>query len=143
MTEYGNRLKSARAGAGLTQMQLSAITGIRQSTISTAEREGNGSAETTVYAKALAVNAHWLATGEGIAKPKAPEPWVDEMTKLLAVVDPPERAGILAHFRWYIENFSKNSSPIHPDREEVRANTPDFKYIKSNQPTAPLRRKQN
>lgn len=109
MTEYGNRLKLARADAGLTQMQLSAITGIRQSTISTAEREGNGSAETTVYAKALGVNAHWLATGEGIARPQVPEPWVSELAGMLAEVPPEDRAGMLAHFRWYIKNFGSDS----------------------------------
>lgn len=64
-TEYGKRLKTARKHAKLTQMQLSEKTGIPQSTISTAENLGNGSADTTIYATACGVNAHWLATGEG------------------------------------------------------------------------------
>lgn len=64
-TEYGLRLRAARKHAGLTQGQLSARTGIPQSTISTAERLGNGSSETPVYAKACGVDAHWLATGDG------------------------------------------------------------------------------
>ncbi len=64
-TEYGMRLRRARQHAGLTQAQLQKLTGIAQSTISTAEREGYGSSETPVYAKALRVDAHWLATGEG------------------------------------------------------------------------------
>lgn len=42
-TEYGSRLAKARKHAKLTQMQLSAKTGIAQSTIFTAEREGYGS----------------------------------------------------------------------------------------------------
>lgn len=64
-TEYGLRLRAARQRAGLTQGELSKRTGIPQSTISTAERLGNGSSETPVYAKACGVDAHWLATGEG------------------------------------------------------------------------------
>lgn len=64
-TDYGKRLREARKGAGLTQKQLSAITGIAQSTISTAEREGYGSSDTPIYAKACGVNALWLANGEG------------------------------------------------------------------------------
>jgi SOS-response transcriptional repressor LexA len=69
-TDYGKRLRSARKFAGLTQEGLSKITGIAQSTISTAERLGHGSGETPVYAKACGVDAHWLATGEGLMQVK-------------------------------------------------------------------------
>ena len=68
-TEYGKRLRLARKGAGLTQGALSKKTGIAQSTISTAEREGRGSSETPVYAQACGVNAMWLAKGDGEMKP--------------------------------------------------------------------------
>lgn len=64
-TEYGQRLRAARKHAGLTQEEAGKRTGIAQSTISTAERVGNGSADTPVYAKAYGVDSHWLATGEG------------------------------------------------------------------------------
>jgi transcriptional regulator with XRE-family HTH domain len=64
-TEYGLRLRSARQLAGLTQGQLSKLTGIAQSTISTAERLGKGSTETAVFARVCNVDAHWLATGDG------------------------------------------------------------------------------
>mgnify|MGYP003589768325 CR=1 FL=1 len=64
-TEYGKRLRAARKHANLTQMKLSELTGIPQSSISTAERESKGSADTPVFAKACGVDAHWLATGEG------------------------------------------------------------------------------
>ena len=64
-TEYGKRLKAARHHAGLTQDDLAERTGLPQSTISTAEREGHGSASTPIYAKACGVDALWLATGEG------------------------------------------------------------------------------
>ena len=64
-TDYGSRLRAARKHADLTQVQLSNITGIPQSTISTAERLGHGSTETVIYAKACGVDVHWLATGQG------------------------------------------------------------------------------
>lgn len=64
-TEYGLRLRSARKHAGMTQVQASKASGIPQSTISTAEREGHGSADTPVFAKMYGVDSHWLATGEG------------------------------------------------------------------------------
>ena len=63
-SDYGRRLREARTHARLTQEKLSAKTGIPQTTISTAERNGQGSSDTT-YAKACGVDAHWLATGEG------------------------------------------------------------------------------
>jgi transcriptional regulator with XRE-family HTH domain len=64
-TEYGKRLKQARTNAGLTQEAASKKTGISQSTISTAERLGNGSAENHAYAIAYGVSPIWLATGDG------------------------------------------------------------------------------
>lgn len=64
-TDYGKRLRAARKHAGLTQVELSKRTGIPQSTISTAERLGHGSSETSIYAKACGVDVHWLATGDG------------------------------------------------------------------------------
>lgn len=64
-TEYGSRLKQARQYARLTQVQLAEKTGIAQSTISTAERKGNGSTDTAVYAQTCGVNAVWLETGAG------------------------------------------------------------------------------
>lgn len=67
-TDYGNRLREAREFAGLTQKQAEKKTGIAQSTISTAERLGNGSADTPVYADAYGVAALWLATGNGSMK---------------------------------------------------------------------------
>ena len=69
-TDYGKRLRAARKFADLTQEGLSKLTGIAQSTISTAERLGHGSADTSVYARACGVDAHWLATGEGLMKVK-------------------------------------------------------------------------
>ena len=73
-TEYGNRLRTARKLRGMTQVDLSKVTGIPQSTISTAEREGTKSLETTTYATALKIRPEWLATGEGEMEPTLPQP---------------------------------------------------------------------
>lgn len=73
-TEYGIRLRRARKHAGLTQTALSEKTGIAQSTISTAEREGQGSSDTPVYAQACSVDALWLATGKGEMLPSTESP---------------------------------------------------------------------
>lgn len=67
-TEYGKRLRSARKEAGLTQVKLSELTGVPQITISTAEREAQGSSDTSTYALYCGVSPHWLATGEGDRK---------------------------------------------------------------------------
>ena len=64
-TEFGKQLKDARNFAKMTQKDAEKETGIPQSTISTAEREGESSTETVTYARAYKVDAHWLATGEG------------------------------------------------------------------------------
>lgn len=90
-TEYGLRLRAARKHANLTQTKLSELTGIAQSTISTAEREGNGSSDTPVYAKVCGVDAHWLAAGKGFMLPSqgqsnvAPAPNM-RSTRQIAVV---------------------------------------------------------
>ncbi len=70
-TNYGRRLRAAREHAQLTQNQLSQKTGIGQSTISTAEREGAGSKETPTYATACGVDVFWLANGTGDMVPSA------------------------------------------------------------------------
>jgi transcriptional regulator with XRE-family HTH domain len=64
-TEFGKRLRDARKFAKMTQKDAEKETGIPQSTISTAEREGESSTETVTYARAYKVNPDWLATGEG------------------------------------------------------------------------------
>lgn len=87
-TEYGRRLKQARTEAGLTQKELSSRTGIAQSTISTAEREGHGSADTPIYALACGVTALWLANGDG---PKHPvDGYATGLIGSLAQIDPPK-----------------------------------------------------
>jgi transcriptional regulator with XRE-family HTH domain len=71
-TEYGKRLRLARKFAKLTQEGLRDRTGIPQSTISTAEREGYGSSDTPIYARVCGVDTMWLTTGEGAMIPFAP-----------------------------------------------------------------------
>lgn len=85
-TEYGKRLRAARKHANLTQMKLSELTGIPQSSISTAERESKGSADTPVFAKACGIDAHWLATEEGEMLP-TPLALLGKPVRALAEVD--------------------------------------------------------
>lgn len=63
--EFGKRLKQARKYRKLTQVRLGELMGVPQSTISSAEIFGTASTSTAQYAATLAVNAQWLATGEG------------------------------------------------------------------------------
>lgn len=71
-TEFGTRLRQARKMRGLTQTALSKLVGIPQSTISSAESEGNTSVYTAQLAQGLGISAHWLATGEGDMQAQAP-----------------------------------------------------------------------
>jgi SOS-response transcriptional repressor LexA len=64
-TDFGKRLKAARAHAQLSQEQLAKRIGMAQSTLAAAESTGHGSRKTPQLAAACGVNAHWLATGEG------------------------------------------------------------------------------
>ena len=91
-TDYGKRLKEARASADMTQAQLSKLTGIPQSTISTAERMGHGSSDTAVYAKALGVDPTWLATGEGDIKTQSSWPFKKIAYERFMALDADDRA---------------------------------------------------
>jgi transcriptional regulator with XRE-family HTH domain len=64
-TEFGRRLKTARAHARLTQKQLAALAGISQGTVSELETKGHGSTNLVQIAAACQVDIHWLATGDG------------------------------------------------------------------------------
>jgi DNA-binding XRE family transcriptional regulator len=64
-TAYGKRLALARQVRGVTQHQLSKMTGVSQPTIGSTEAQGRGSLKTAEFAKALNIDAYWLATGEG------------------------------------------------------------------------------
>ena len=68
-TEYGIRLKLAMEKSGLDQKALVKKTGLRQSSVSSAINRASGSSDTTTYARACGVDAHWLATGEGEMAP--------------------------------------------------------------------------
>jgi phage repressor protein C with HTH and peptisase S24 domain len=62
---FSLRLKQARKEAGLTQAELARLAGVKQPTIAEAESSGKSTAKILDYAKALKVNAEWLATGKG------------------------------------------------------------------------------
>lgn len=73
-TEYGKRLKQARAYADLTQKQLAKKADTPLSTLASAESEGLGSSETSKWADACGVSASWLTTGKGeMVAPKGQE----------------------------------------------------------------------
>lgn len=64
--ELKDRLKAARAHAGLNQTEAARRAKVDQSTISNLERgRHRGTSHLVVIARALGVNARWLATGEG------------------------------------------------------------------------------
>jgi DNA-binding XRE family transcriptional regulator len=68
-TDYGRRLALARQVRGVTQHQLSKMTGVSQPTIGSTEAQGSASLKTAEFAKALNVDAFWLATGKGEMQP--------------------------------------------------------------------------
>ncbi len=143
-TEYGNRLRAARKHAGLTQQGLSKKTSIAQSTISTAERSGNGSVDTSIYARACGVDVHWLATGEGsmvggsssvVAEPAAsytihtPAAAINTLADAFRKMKPTARAGaatLLAnmatepdgHWADWLKDLIEKE--IEPDRETAK-----------------------
>ncbi|WP_299312606.1 LexA family transcriptional regulator [uncultured Halomonas sp.] len=64
------RLKTARAARGLKQKELADRSGVDQTTISRLENGKHaGSGHITQIARALGVDAHWLATGKGTMEP--------------------------------------------------------------------------
>ena len=109
-TEYGSRLRKARKHAKLTQQGLGKITGIAQSTISTAEREGNGSADTPVYAKACGVDVNWLATGKGEMLPTIDQ-WTQLAIDRILSIAPEDRKGAVLAIDDYIERLANVTQP--------------------------------
>lgn len=68
-TDFAKRLKAARAHAGLTQEELAAKAGLKQSSIGDLESKGHGSKRTATMAAACGVSALWLESGEGMMTP--------------------------------------------------------------------------
>lgn len=64
--KYGERLKTARKHAGLSQAELAEIVGVSQPGISQLEGSNTSGSEFTVqFAKACNVRAEWLALEDG------------------------------------------------------------------------------
>lgn len=68
-TDFGRRLKIARKHAGLTQKELAPMAGMSQSNLSELETVAHESGKTAQLAAACGVDAHWLATGDGVMVP--------------------------------------------------------------------------
>lgn len=68
----GQRIRSARKSANLTQQELAAKVGIRQASLSALETGASAtSMNVASLARALGVDAFWLETGKGV--PTAPQ----------------------------------------------------------------------
>lgn len=64
-TDFGLRVLRARKWAGMTQADLAASVGCRQTNIAEAERRSEGSTLTVEIARVTGVDPEWLATGMG------------------------------------------------------------------------------
>lgn len=102
-TTIAERVKTARAHARLTQVQLARKTGIKQPTISDLERgEQLKSAYITQIAHACGVSPLWLATGRGeMAAPETDEemPLSDDELRLVGML-----RGLPQEFQHHIIN---------------------------------------
>lgn len=92
----GQRLKQVRKELGLTQMELAARVGLKQSTLSDLELgKSAGTTNLAVVANAIGVNALWLETGRGErAQGVAKDAGQDRLT-----IDTPEEMRLLTAFR--------------------------------------------
>lgn len=92
----GQRLKQVRKERGLTQVELAARTGVKQSTLSDLELgKSAGTTSLAVVANVLGVSALWLETGRG-ERDAGAEP-AEELKRLL--VETPEEMRLLTAFR--------------------------------------------
>lgn len=66
---FGQRMFLARERSGLTQMEVRALLGVSQGTLSQLEGTAASSGRVVEFAKLYDVDSTWLATGEGIAPP--------------------------------------------------------------------------
>ena len=69
-TEFGRRMLWARTEAQKKQVEVCQALGISQGTLSELETTSAGSSKVTYFARLYGVDAHWLASGDGSARPK-------------------------------------------------------------------------
>lgn len=100
-TSFGQRLFDAREAAGLKQEDVCERIGIAQGTLSGLERSASASRHTAMLAKIYGVDAHWLATGQGQARPFGGDIH-------LSIVDDPPSTGVAQ----YVSQGSPTVVPI-------------------------------
>lgn len=88
-TTVGDRIAQYRKKRGLSQKELASLSGLKQPTISSLERnEAKDSKKIASIAKALVVSAFWLETGEGEPEMDAQPVFVVDNDGLFVVKDP-------------------------------------------------------
>lgn len=97
METFGQRLMIAMDKEGVNQSELAKLIGISQPSVQYLCKTGSGSKHLTKIAKALNVNADWLATGAGSSEAcneKAPP-----------VIDAVEWRGLSPKVRLFVEDM--------------------------------------
>ena len=90
----GQRLKQVRKELGLTQIELAARVGLKQSTLSDLELgKSAGTTNLAVVANAIGVSALWLETGRGERAPPK------EFSQDRLTIETPEEMRLLTAFR--------------------------------------------
>lgn len=127
----GTRVKAARKKAGLTQKELAAKAGMKQSTLSELETgESAGTTSIASLANALGVNALWLETGDGPSTKGA----VDDLVSQIAKLTPAQRQVIKA----VIASYTGGVVAGEPESQSVVAQSPGTFLIDATQPERDL-----
>lgn len=121
----GQRLKQVRKERGLTQVELAARVGMKQSTLSDLELgKSAGTTNLAVVASVLGVNALWLETGRGERVAVVAKGLTTDEKRL--IVDTPEEMRILTAFRLAdqvaLDTFNAVADAVFDRLEQARRN---------------------
>jgi transcriptional regulator with XRE-family HTH domain len=95
-TAFGQRLRSARKAAGLTQKQAAAAVGMSQSNLAELEKKAGSSGYTVQLAALYNVSAEWLATGSNLLREEPPN-WANAQHSTAGARTRGKQAHILSH----------------------------------------------